>query len=254
PHLLECTQQMIWVSLDALSELASIDHVLNTDLRSMSAVMNWDNTVFPNQPESPVPDSGILNYYLNNIGAGQSCWHITPLDKLTGWEVTEEGIMPRYQQPVSVQFYRTTCLTREVGSWVQPLMVAPGRGVVSLFFREASRGREYLLSVLSEEGIAGGTLIGPTIQQYQEDHQKSLPGETIISFEQSDEGGRFMHHTSIFSIVRVETDYPAAENQFWVSASLLKKLISLSNMTSIQLRAVCSILLRELNPSFFAHQ
>ncbi len=254
PHLLECTQQMIWVSLDALSELASIDHVLNTDLRSMSAVMNWDNTVFPNQPVSPVPDSGILNYYLNSIKTGQSHWHITPLDKLTGWEVAEGGIIPKHNQPVSVQFYQTTCLTREVGSWVQPLMVAPGRGTVSLFFRETPSGKEYLLSILSEEGIAGNALISPTIQQYQEDHQKPLPGETIISFEQSDEGGRFMHHTSIFSIVRVENDYPAAENQFWVTASLLKKLISLSNMTSIQLRAVCSLLIRDFNAQYFKQQ
>lgn len=254
PHLLECTQQMIWVSLDALSELASIDHVLNTDLRSMSAVMNWDDTVFPNQPEPPVPDSGILNYYFNSIKTGQSHWHITPLDKLIGWEVAEGGIIPKHNQPVSVQFYRTTCLTREVGSWVQPLMVAPGRGAVSLFFRETPSGKEYLLSILSEEGISGGALIGPTIQQYQEDHPKSLPGKIIISFEQSDEGGRFMHHTSVFSIVRVENDYPAAENQFWVSASLLKKLISLSNMTSIQLRAVCSLLIRDFNAQYFKQQ
>ncbi|MCE2821493.1 MAG: NDP-hexose 2,3-dehydratase family protein [Saprospiraceae bacterium] len=254
PHLLECTQQMIWVSLDALSELASIDHVLNTDLRSMSAVMNWDNTVFLNQPVPPVPDSGILNYYFNSIKTGQSHWHITPLDKLTGWEIAEGGIIPKHNQPVSVQFYRTTCLTREVGSWVQPLMVAPGRGAVSLFFRETPSGKEYLLSILSEEGISGGALIGPTIQQYQEDRQKSLPGETIISFEQSDEGGRFIHHTSVFSIVRVENDYPAAENQFWVSDLLLKKLISLSNITSIQLRAVCSLLIRDFNVQYFEWQ
>jgi oxidase EvaA len=251
PHLLECTQHMIWVSLDALSDMASIDHVLNTDLRSMSAVMNWDDTVPAEGLETPLNDSGIFNYYLNSIKSGQSSWHITPLEKLKGWNISGTGIISKNDELVSVKLYRTTCLTREVSSWVQPLMIAPGKGAVSLFFRETPSGREYLLSVMSEEGISGQTVIGPSIQRYQEDETEILPGKIIANFDQSDEGGRFMHHTSTFSLVQVDSNYEAGPNQFWVSPGFLKKLVATSNMTTIQLRVVCSAIIRDLNPNTF---
>ena len=251
PYLLECTQHMIWVSLDALSDMASIDHVLNTDLRSMSAVMNWDDTVPAEGLETPLNDSGIFNYYLNSIKSGQSSWHITPLEKLKGWNISGTGIISKNDELVSVKLYRTTCLTREVSSWVQPLMIAPGKGAVSLFFRETPSGREYLLSVMSEEGISGQTVIGPSIQRYQEDETEILPGKIIANFDQSDEGGRFMHHTSTFSLVQVDSNYEAGPNQFWVSPGFLKKLVATSNMTTIQLRVVCSAIIRDLNPNTF---
>jgi hypothetical protein len=60
-----------------------------------------------------------------------------------------------------------------------------------------------------------------------------------------------MHHTSTFSLVQVDSNYEAGPNQFWVSPGFLKKLVATSNMTTIQLRVVCSAIIRDLNPNTF---
>jgi oxidase EvaA len=253
--LLPCTEHMIWVSLDAISEAAKMNHIVNTDLRSMLAVMDWDQVVKAPKTERRLIDTDIFKAYYSGKIQMFKQWDVISLEKLHNWSINEKGIIPQNHQDVSVYFYKTSCLTREASSWVQPLMSAPGRGKVVLVYRDTSNGKEFLLSVLSEEGIAGNTIIGPTIQLYQEEANSIdisfISYKIVAEFDQSDEGGRFMHHVSTYQLIQVDETFPVDSNQFWLSTPMLKQIIGMSNLTSIQLRDICSVLLKELNPFYF---
>lgn len=254
-EFLTCTHHMIWASLDAIFSAASSSHLLNTDLRSMISVMDWDSIVSKVKVINQSYDGEIMTKYFQSKTKPVHDWKVIPLNKITQWNVSPSGIEPSNNRDVSVLFYTTTCLTREVSSWVQPLMSAPGKGSVIVAYRETENGKEFLLSLISEEGISGQTIIGPTIQVYQEDDlfvkHEMMDGEVVSDFDQSDEGGRFMQHVSNYKLIKVDDDCPVESNQFWVSGAMLKALISTSNLTNIQLRDMCSVILDELNPNYF---
>jgi hypothetical protein len=61
----------------------------------------------------------------------------------------------------------------------------------------------------------------------------------------SDEGGRFFHDISNYEIYSASKEYLIKNPKFhWVNLSELKCLISFSNLVSIQLRAITTLILR----------
>ena len=241
---------MIWASIRALIHSAQTDHFLNADLRCLLSVFDWEGYINPGKSSSLI-DPVIFGTLLNSQHSNGFQWRNVPIEALKRWEITESGITDK-KEKLAVNMYHTRSVTREVSEWFQPLMTSPDRGLVLLLCRASYDGYEYLLSVQDEPGIPGESHITTTHVFYPGD---DVPTELIelgtprFAFTQSDEGGRFYSHQSLYRVCEVDADHSINENQTWVNIAVLKKILAMSNVASFQLRAICASLLLELNPS-----
>ncbi len=259
PRLLPTEQYTIWVDLKTLVKALDEDFLLNTDLRSLLAVFDWNALYYKQQDVFLDTEIEILKRYLQFKTVKSNIWKFCPLEQLKQWKKDKYGISSLNGTGVSLNMYRTTSYSREVARWEQPLMEAHTLGWVLLLRRVKNGKVDYLLSIVNEMGIDGQVIIGPTYTLYPGEKLGTKPevfaqGETYVEFLHSEEGGRFIKHESHYRIATVNFDIELHKDQYWVSSALLKKLLSTSNMISIQLRVICSALIRELNPLFFSKE
>lgn len=252
-----------WVARTALAEGLCKDFFFNTDLRAAIALAPWSSD--PNCGEL-TPRSDIVRKSLDapirseTIGALVSRLTIrcrpsliqVPLQELKNWVVGAEGfdeVIPH--QRLSVRFFRVAAQAREMSSWIQPLLVGQTTGRSVLACRHHRGYLECRVSLIAEIGLPNGVAFGPTFLAYPGESIQlpewfeALEPQSWISLEESDEGGRFLNHTSRCELVflaenaEVPEDLPGA----WIRVSELKHLLGLSNLCTIQLRTITSLLL-----------
>lgn len=182
-----------------------------------------------------------------------SDYRLTPISDLKTWELTDFGLKSKNHDSRYLELYEVHAKTREVASWTQPLLGARGKGRACLYRCIYNDAPHYAVSVINEYGINGGSIIAPSELIYpgNQTSKYATHGTLHRSFEHSEEGGRFINHSSLFEIRNVNKDFQLADNQFWVSAAQLKQLFLTSNMIAIQLRVIASALFDELNPCVF---
>lgn len=247
-QMVECEENTIWAPLDVAQEVVGYDNFFNTDLRSMLGVFDWDSLI--HQPSSsersesfPIPlkreprASGVL----------------IPLTQLDKWKLTDRGIESIGDVPTSASLYRVKCTSREVSEWVQPLFLCEGMGLIVLYQRFKDGERQYLLRRGKEFGVPGNDVFLPSEVVYPgEDCELSLVnGEVIVDLVQSEEGGRFLENENRYQLIEIDEDSDPGEECVWVDVGEFKTLLATSNMVSIQLRCIASLLLPELNPLVF---
>ena len=253
PELTKTDQNMIWIPLEILFNTLSKDYFLNTDLRSLLAVFDWDTFLF-GQIDSNINDKIITDFFKIKSAFTHN-WKLTPINNLNNWELNDYGVIDQCKSGISVSMYNITCNTREITTWSQPLMETKNQGFVSLFIRLIDGHFEFLLTICEEFGLNEGIGIGPsflTYPGYDKNQDDKINGKVIYEFNHSDEGGRFIRNDSIYRVYQVDKKYKINENQYWVNTYTLKKILSTSNMATIQLRCICSLLLKELNPLTFS--
>jgi len=245
----------IWASLKALIDVANDDYLINTDLRSLLAVFDWDSFTYPHL--DPIHCNGdILKYLLNQRDHIQCRYQFVDIDKSDSFHITNQSISARYEAGLDIGMYEVKTKYREVNHWIQPLWGAQTMGLALLLCRDhpSGTGYEYLISIKQEIGISGSLSIGPSYLIYpneEVDPALKQTGETLYHFKQSDEGGRFIKHEYLFRVAKTAADIEVADNQFWLSAQELKQILGLPNLASIQLRNICAVLVEELNPKTF---
>jgi oxidase EvaA len=245
----------IWVSLRCFDELKEQDYFLNTDLRSLIAMFDWDKYL-TGEAGDVEPNAELLSYFFSQKVNSANRFRLASLDDLRTWTVTDTGLRQGDDDSHFVHLYNVQARTREVPSWVQPLLGAKGRGYVCLYRRSFRGAIEYLVSVNQESGIDGGAIISPSVVLYpgQSASECVAQGTLFRHFRHSEEGGRFINYESDFEIRCVDPDFPIGANQFWLSPDQLKQLFAMSNMVAIQLRVAASALIDELNPKCFERQ
>ena len=252
--LVETAENMIWVPLEIIAQVLNYDNFFNTDLRSMFSVFDWDlflsqNPELTSYTKASFSDNSCL---LNNL-SGKNMGKLVPISELQNWELTDEGVLDKENSGVSVNIYKVACTNREVKTWVQPLLCAANRGLITLLMRQVNNQSEFLLSCQSEFGISGEKVLLPSYITYPgENHQNQTTsykeGKVLAEVIQSEEGGRFYLNENIYQVILVDGDFEADESQFWVSVDALKGLLKTSNMVSIQLRCIASLVLKIMNP------
>ena len=241
-----CAENMIWVPLDVLAETVANDNFLNTDLRSMLGVFDWDSLMGVSASSYI---SGNLTLPLKR--QPRSAGNLVSLKELSKWELTDEGIEATGDVATSAKLYEVTCTNREVAQWVQPLYLCEGRGRIVLYQRLNNGSLEFLLRRGKEFGVSGNDVYLPSeIVDPTESHQINvLEGEVLADLVQSEEGGRFLENENRYQLIQVQPNVKADQEQIWVNAAEFKTILSTSNMVSIQLRAIASLVLPSLNPS-----
>jgi len=252
---LETNPTMAWVSMSAILEGLPQDQFFNADLRSLLAVFDWQSFLGEERIPLRAPASTLMKDYLFRRTVDKSLLNLVALDAMEDWECTPTGVFPKNQDlGVSIPLFHVRSSTREVTQWVQPLVQAQTTGSVRLYVRSEGADRMYLLSIISEIGVSGGVCIGPSEIRYPGEQapdkmDRSFPGKVLHSFWECDEGGRFLHHDSEYQVISVDSTFPVASNQYWVSGQELVSILHTSNMASFQLRCICSVLLAELYPA-----
>lgn len=262
--LSECTAEIpvepnfTWVSARAIREGLIESALFNIDLRSFFAVMPWG-------AEGLVPASGqirrslalptrpqVLGQLVARLGGKPRQGRFVDLAQLDNWQLSEMGLfekMPR--DGFSIEFFAVEAPGREVGRWVQPLLNSHASGHVVLLCRLGDSGFEVLVRAAPESGLQTGSALLPSYLLYPgaeagtgvpPDEWEGLP--ILAGTMESDEGGRFYQDTSRYELRLCEPGRcpELSEGSVWVTVSELKALLSISNLCSIQLRGLASML------------
>ena len=267
--LVDTAENMIWVPLKVITEVLHHDNFLNTDLRSMLGVFDWDLFLDLNRSTSNTNNLGFDNNLI-----GKNMGELVPVSELQNWELTDEGIVDKANTGISANIYKVISTTREVKTWVQPLLCTANRGLITLLVRkvddkslDSSHSKnfksdrllklEFLISYQSEFGISGEKVLLPSEIIYPgENHRNQTTlykdGKILSEVIQSEEGGRFYQNENIYQIILVDSSVEIGDEQFWISADTLKGLLKSSNKVSIQLRCIASLILKDINPYTFA--
>ncbi|AKI03377.1 NDP-hexose 2,3-dehydratase (plasmid) [Hoeflea sp. IMCC20628] len=247
--LLPTTLNTTWVPISVLSDMSLEPFFLNTDLRSLAAMYDWDYHV-TGERSSDEPPTELLDFYFRSKGRTKQQYLLTSLHELKNWRLGSSGVEAVGEHTRYMCLFECQALTREVATWVQPLIGVESPGLVVLYRRVTASGPEYLLSVREEYGIDNQSIIAPSRVVHPGGDISAVDrvGTVYRTFEHSEEGGRFINHESTFEIRNVDGSYERLANEFWVTPGQLKQLFLCSNIISIQLRVMACGLLDELNP------
>ncbi len=250
-------ENMIWASLAAIRDSQSTSNFLNTDLRSLLGSYDWDSYLSSDYnidlTGSDVPS--FMEHVSKMRSKGQSNYRLISLDQLENWSISEYGIMNHEQNDPFVSMYEFECTNREVKKWTQPLYCVNGVGLAQLVLRQVNSEYEYLLTIDNEIGISGRLAVLPSTLFYPGENTHNKIEEPVFrEIMQSDEGGRFYRNETLNQILIADHDIPVRYNQFWCSQDFFKYLLSTSNLVSIQLRQLSSLIIDILNPRAFGKE
>lgn len=135
-----------------------------------------------------------------------------------------------------VSFFKIETETREVISWVQPLLVPKSDLRISLAFAKSSSGRMYAIEKRTQPGLLGHQLWFPA---------NKGNGNIARTVKTSAEGGRFWRYQIEVELIEVENPCDATVNaggsECWVSEQSLSLLVTKSLQTSLELRMAWSL-------------
>lgn len=246
---LPTTLNTTWVPVSVLAEMSLEPFFLNTDLRSLTAMFDWDHYVTGERADDE-PPAELMAYYLASKGKTKQEYLLTSIHELKNWRLSASGLDAVGKHTRNLSLFECHALTREVPKWIQPLIGVESPGLVILYRKDTDNGPQYLLSVREEYGIDNQTIIGPSrvVHPGGDTSVVDQQGSVYRTFEHSEEGGRFINHESTFEIRNVDDSYETAPNEFWVTPGQFKQLFLCSNIISIQLRVMACGILDELNP------
>ncbi len=258
PAELPAEDGFIWVGADVIGQSVACSTFLNTDLRALLAVWQWETTAGEGgcAPASTVvadsmrlpPRAPVLARVLEGLGTGIAPCRFVDIARLPDWRVTATGIVGQSAAcQIDVGCFHVEARGREVAAWQQPLVVSRGRGHARLVCRVVDGVFEVLVTLGTEAGLQTGTAVLPSHLRYPGapgvDPQPC--GRVLVQTTESDEGGRFYRNASTCEIVLAPQGYEGSG--IWLTVSELKRLLALSNVCAIQLRCLTSLLLGELD-------
>jgi len=233
-----------WVSESLVRSLLYEDYMFSTDLRVMIGKY-FSSFSSLSQVES---GSNLLNTMplKNKLIKDKQ----VRIDSLKNVRVTESGItqiIPSLTPVSEAILVRTSSLTREITDWTQPLLRLNCAPVVSLLRAHFEGQSHSLCKLRSEPGINDFPILGPTSVNYLDGPEPefySRPGvikdcEVLVSME----GGRFMQTGFRVQIYRHSSNHKLkVPDEFtWVSDVDMKRIVSSSMSTSVELRYCLSL-------------
>jgi hypothetical protein len=130
-------------------------------------------------------------------------------------------------------FVETVTETREVRSWVQPLLVPNGPVKIRLPVAKSKSNRLFAVEERTQPGLLGRRLWYPADTE---------GGQVVRRATTSAEGGRFWQHRIDLELLEIESacHWPAGD-VVWLSADDLANLVAQPLQTSLELRMAWSI-------------
>ena len=259
-----------WISIESWKELLTIDHLVNTDSKSVIASLLFSSFMqkrshyccdeFSNAVQKSFQLTVSADFILAWISKLKAHYTLTseiiPLSNMPSWEITDTSIKSILGNYFSIDQFSIYCDSREVSHWDQPLITSNEKGFVGLFCKITNGALELLLQARVEPGHFDKLELTTTLQiaiGEQESLSDStmfmdlLKGDsvkTIIKGLSSEEGGRFNKDENEYCIVLIDEE-PEIElpiNYNWVSFSQLSELFLLNNFLTNELRSLLALM------------
>ncbi len=274
-----------WFAVEELQPLLLYDFAVNTDARSVLATAPWSTLASDGQPfrrwrrqggfgeallESFAP--GIEEPLQVQRDVEKTCRWLSeirqrfpfgtmtvPLHSLQGWRIEDRSIHDANKGAYGVRHYRIETSEREVESWDQPLVVAPGEGTATLLCQYRCGILRFLFSGRAEPGLRECVQLGPTVQFIEgpgeifselESRDRTLAaiatnGVQILSSLHSDEGGRCFNCISRYSVVEIPEDdsLPDFDTSVWLTLAEISLLVRFQGVFTNEARTLVSLLL-----------
>jgi len=274
-----------WCDVDSLLSALPIEFAVNTDLRSVLAVSDWDllagekkpfglwrghggfgeallDSLFAINGECELPTSAIL-------GILERLRKKTPLGpagcslaKLAGWNLNADRLVDEEEKLFEVRGYRVHAPDREITHWDQPLVRDLGQGEVLLACQLRNGILHFLLRPSWEMGFLEGIQFGPSLQKPQTleifpPPDVSDPVSDLIlqgdytdhiSTHFSEEGGRFFQSISLYKIVEFPESVliPDSDEYCWVTLGQIRQLLKSPGNFTNEARSAIALLLSYL--------
>ena len=199
-----------WVSLRAARRLLLENHLITNDLRVA------------------------LNHLLRAAPTPDLVGHENPPAPDRSARRTSPGLSPAVMDSrgVALAFFRTDTQTREVNSWVQPLLVPSTTMRIALPYRDSGPGKRFGVEKRTQPGLLGRRLWFPA----------TVPGSTTRSVATSAEGGRFWRYRIDIGLQRVGTPSGrTSANVEWLTETEVADLVAAPLQTSLELRMAWSV-------------
>lgn len=195
----------IWVTLRQIAALLKRDNLIHATTRSILSSLlipglhdsGSSPDIPPEQLAFPCEQISRTVQWLDDMKAAN---HIMvkrePLNILKDWEMDGDGFFSRRDR----RFFRVLGLDvhatgREVGSWQQPILENPEKGVIGLLMRVHNGKRFYLMQAKAEAGNRTTVQLAPTVQftptNYLGNHKLPKP----FLFDEFSGNGKFPVHT-----------------------------------------------------------
>jgi len=205
---IEAPEGFCWVDLDTVQALLLEDNFVTNDLRVPIPFLDARTIQDSVQHSVKTPETG------------------PPLQSQT----YSSGIID--SRGTSVAFFQTQTQTREVGSWVQPLLVPQGSMRIDLVFYRQDSGLVFGVEKRTQPGLLGVELWFPA---------KLPEGKVIHRVKTSAEGGRFWKFPIEITIQCLEDSNVGNDGVVWMPAAELSALIKQQMITSLELRMAWSV-------------
>jgi oxidase EvaA len=182
-----------------------------------------------------------------------------PLGDVNGWRLREGRIRHRDDLFFDVVGVAVEAVGREVGRWEQPMIAPRGTGLVALLVREIDGVLHVLLHARVEAGHLDVLELAPTVQCTPETYDRLPPAarprflDTVLaappenvrfSAVHSEEGGRFLHARTRYTIVETDAELPLGDSPEyrWLTLHQVGALLRHSHYLNIQARSVVACL------------
>lgn len=223
----------VWVTLETIRRLLGADHLITNDLRaSLTALLALRaSTSEGTGPGSP------------NATAIEGC---SGRHRQSTLEPVDMEVLRRVNWGRTrfvddhgnrLEFHRTIARSREVPTWVQPLLHLPKRREVVLHRTDEPAPR-YAVRARTQHGTLGRSLLGPSIPI------KPVDGRTVRAAS-SAEGGRFLRHHVDLTLKTVEAEQVGGtawpEDTSWLSEDEVLNHVLRSSMTQLEIRLAMSL-------------
>jgi oxidase EvaA len=270
----EAADGFCWLTLGQVLDLLAVDNLVSMDARTVLSCVPF-GTAGPRSAAdgfagalalSCDPASGSLHtttdvrsWMTGVLSSVEVSARRVPLNTVTGWSRTDWEIRHDRGLHFSVIGVDVEARGREVAAWQQPLVRPHGIGIAALLVRRFSGVLHALVNARIEPGYLNAVELAPTVQctpsNYAELPPGSLPpflevvrgrpdGAVRFEAELSEEGGRFHHARTRYSVIEVgrgvaDTEPPGYR---WLAPHQLAELLAHSHYVNVQARTLVACL------------
>jgi len=212
---IEAPRGFYWVSFETAQALLLADYLLTSDLRVSIPLLRTARQIKGATAAATVPSD------------------IRPaLQKSAYSPGTVDG------RGATVSFFNTQTETREISSWIQPLLVPGNRLEIRLPFMRTGSGRYFAIEKRTQTGLSGRELWFPARME---------SGRIVRTVSSSAEGGRFWQFRNDITLIEVDCPRNSAgaplpvNGGTWMTEKELSSLVALPLQTSLELRMAWSL-------------
>jgi oxidase EvaA len=251
----EAGDDFCWLTLGQLNALMRIDNLVNMDARTVLSCMPGGLGETAHPAGSLSTDLEVLSWITGRLSAHEIAAEPVPLPRIERWIRDEYRIRHELGVYFSVIAVDVATDSREVSAWTQPLIEPHGVGECALLVRDFDGVPHALVNARMEPGYRDVVEIAPTVQctvaNYAHlppsarprylDVALGAPREAIrFEAELSEEGGRFYHARSRYSIIEVDDGFPVdcGPDFKWLTLPQLTGLLRHSHYVNVQARTL----------------